>query len=201
MYIPKARNNIKSSNFHQGADTYLIGKQHYEHSSDKNGENKGLSCFRCDRVGHLATSCTYDKKENDDNVSTKEEINKKYEERAEAKKTRWGGKICSSKSIGGSENFMNSETIDYTDLRDSDSIPDFEETILDKEEYDGQAYCQSKIVLDLRDFNHVFNQTGSHKSLNLYGMLCDNQSACDVIANPSFVKNIRFSTVNLVLRT
>ena len=47
----------------------------------------------------------------------------------------------------------------------------------------------------------MFNQTGRHKSMNLYDMLCDNQSTCDVIVNPSFVKNIRFSTVNLVLRT
>ena len=46
---------------------------------------------------------------------------------------------------------MNSEIIDYTDLRDSDSIPDFEEAILDEEEYDGQTYCQSEIVLDLPD--------------------------------------------------
>ena len=89
---------------------------------------------------------------------------------------------------------MNSEIIDYTDLRDSNSIPDFEESILDEEEYDGQAYCQSEIVLDLPDKDYVFNQTGSHKSMNLYDMLCDNQSTCDVIVNPSFVKNIRFST-------
>ena len=64
MYIPKSRNDTKSFNFHQGADTDLTGEQHYEHSSDKNGDNKGLSCFRCDRVGHLMRSCTYDKKEN-----------------------------------------------------------------------------------------------------------------------------------------
>ena len=89
---------------------------------------------------------------------------------------------------------MNSEITNHTDLHDSDSIPDFEEDILDEEEYDGQAYCQSEIVLDLRDKNYVFNQTGSHKSMNLYDMLCDNQSTCDVIVNPSFVKNIRFST-------
>ena len=96
---------------------------------------------------------------------------------------------------------MNSEIIDHTDLRDSDSIPGFEEAILDEEEYDGQAYCQSDIVLDLRDKNHVFNQTGSHKSMDLFDMLCDNQSTCDVIVNPSFVKNIRSSTVKLILRT
>ena len=96
---------------------------------------------------------------------------------------------------------MNSEIIDYTDLRDSNSIPDFEESILDEEEYDGQAYCQSEIVLDLPDKDYVFNQTGSHKSMNLYDMVCDNQSTCDVIVNTSFVKNILFSTVNLVLRT
>ena len=61
MYIPKVRNDLKSSNFHQGADTDLTGEQHYENSSGKNGDNKGLSCFRCDRVGHLTRSCTYDK--------------------------------------------------------------------------------------------------------------------------------------------
>ena len=54
-------------------------------------------------------SCAFDKKESGDNVSTKEEINKKYEERADVKKTRWGGKVGSSKSIGCTQNFMNSE--------------------------------------------------------------------------------------------
>ena len=103
MYIPKVRYDLKSSNFHQGADTDLTGEQHYEHSGDKNGDNKGLSCFRCDRVGHLTRSCTYDKQENGDNVSTKEEINTKYEERAEAKKTRWGGKAGSGKNVGSPE--------------------------------------------------------------------------------------------------
>ena len=36
---------------------------------------------------------------------------------------------------------------------------------------------------------------------HMYDMLCYNQSTCDVVVNPSFVINIRFSIVTLVLRT
>ena len=80
-------------------------------------------------------------------------------------------------------------------------MSDFEETILEEEEYDGQAYVQSKIVIDLRGKNYVFNQTESHKLMTLYDMLCDNKSTCDIVVNPSFVINIQFNTVIFVLRT
>ena len=96
---------------------------------------------------------------------------------------------------------MSSEIVECGTLPEYDSVPRFEEAILEEEEYDGQAYVQSEIVIDLRDKNHVFNQTGSQKSMTLYDMLCDNQSTCDVVVNASFVINIRFSTVILVMRT
>ena len=79
-------------------------------------------------------------------------------------------------------------------------MPNFEEAILSEEEHDGQAYVQT-FMIDLRDTNHVFNQTGNHRSMRSYDILCDNQSTCDVIVNPSFVRNIRSSSVTLVLKT
>jgi hypothetical protein len=48
---------------------------------------------------------------------------------------------------------------------------------------------------------HVFNQTGSHRSMNLLDILCDNQSTCDVIVDGSMVINIRKSRLTLRLRT
>ena len=141
------------------------------------------------------------KKENGTKVNRKEEINKKYEEKAEAKRVRWADRASGNTTTEGSQNFMSSEIVEGETLPEYDSVPNFEEAILEEEEYDGQAYVQSEIVIDLRGKNHVFNQTGSHKSMTLYDMLCDNQSTCDVIVNPSFITNIRSSTATLVLKT
>lgn len=46
----------------------------------------------------------------------------------------------------------------------SEYILSFEESILSKEEHEGQMYTQStEIVINLRNKNHISNQTGSHK--------------------------------------
>jgi hypothetical protein len=159
---------------------------------------KNVSCISCDRIGHVRKECKHETKENGDPLNTKEEIDKKYEILAAAKKIR----MASRKSSEATQYFMGgSEVVDV-----EDDIPSFEEAIAGEDEHDGQSYAMydgnsSEIIVDLRDKNHVFNQTGSHKSMNLFDILCDNQSTCDVIVNGSMVINIRKSNVALRLRT
>jgi hypothetical protein len=57
------------------------------------------------------------------------------------------------------------------------------------------------MIIDLRGKNHVYNQTGSHKSMKLFDILLDSQPTCDIIVNVIFVTNIRKSKMTLVLRT
>ncbi|OEU17119.1 hypothetical protein FRACYDRAFT_237529 [Fragilariopsis cylindrus CCMP1102] len=80
-------------------------------------------------------------------------------------------------------------------------VPDFEQAIFEEDEHDGHGFLQDTIIIDLRGKNHVYNQTGSHKSMKLFDVLLDSQSTCDVIVNGVFVKNIRESKMTLVLRT
>ena len=71
---------------------------------------------------------------------------------------------------GDSQNFSVREVIP------SEDIPSLEEAILSEEEHDGQMYTQAaKIVMDLHDKNHVFNQTYSHKLIHSFDILGDNQ--------------------------
>jgi len=86
-------------------------------------------------------------------------------------------------------------------IESTDDLPDFEQAILDEDEHDGQGYLQDMMIIDLRGKNHVYNQTGSHKSMKLFDLLLDSQSTCDVIVNGIFVTNICKSKMMLVLRT
>jgi hypothetical protein len=135
---------------------------------------KNVSCMACDRKGHVKKECKHDTKENGGPLNTKEAMDKKYEELAAAKKARWE---ATQHFMGGSE-IIGAE----------DNIPSFEEAIVGENEHDGQSYVMyagnsSEIIVDIRDKNYVFNQTGSHKSMNQFDILCDNQSTCDVIVN------------------
>jgi hypothetical protein len=57
---------------------------------------------------------------------------------------------------------MGGELVPYGDL------PDFEETIIEEDDHNGQQYMLNTMVIDLRGKNHVFNQTGSHKSMRIF---------------------------------
>lgn len=201
MYVAKVKEKDTASQFQQTGE--VDGEQHWEKGSAEEKEFlKKVSCILCDRKGHLRKECKFDTKEDGSNLNTKADMDKKYEQFAAAKAKRW-----SSKQSGeASQHFMGGEIID------NDDLPSFEEAILEENEHDGQAYVQftnetihngnsSEIIVDLREKNHVFNQTGSHKSMNLFDILCDNQSTCDVIVNGSMVINIRTPKVILRLRT
>jgi hypothetical protein len=203
QYVPKTRedNREKALQFHQkGEDTE--GEQHYEggHNDTSEGSNDNRSdvtCFKCDRTGHITKFCKFDTKANGDALNNKEAVQKLYHKLADVNRAKW--KIINDKKNvddgTGSQHFMGSEVIA------SEELPEFEEAILEEEEHDGLSYLQDTMIIDLRGKNHVFNQTGSHKSMNLFDVLCDNQSTCDVIVNGAFVVNIRQSKMTLVLRT
>jgi hypothetical protein len=186
----------KALQFQQHGD--VDGDQHYEKgdTGDSGSADRSyITCFKCDRSGHYTKECTHDKKENGDALNNKEAIDKLYQERLDMKRAKYNKNNKDKEEVGGSQNFMGSEVIE------SDDLPNFEEAILEEEEHDGQAYMQDTMFIDLRGKNHVFNQTGTHKSLNLFDVLCDSQSTCDVIVNGIFVINIRPSKMTLVLRT
>ena len=88
---------------------------------------------------------------------------------------------------------MGSEVIPTEDL------PNFEQAIIEEDKHEGQQCMHDTMIIDLRGKNHVFNQTGSHKSMKIFDMLRGNQSTCDVIVNGAFVLNIRRSRMTLVL--
>jgi hypothetical protein len=200
LYVAKQKEKETASQFQRRGE--VDGEQHWEKGSAEEIEYlKNISCICCDRKGHVKKECKYDTKEDGSALNSKEEMDKKYEEFAEAKRARWD----SRKSGDASQHFMGSEVVDT-----EEEIPSFEEAIIIEDEHDGQAYVQysndivgssNKIIVGLRDKNHVFNQTGSHKSMNLFDILCDNQSTCDVIVNGSMLTNIRKSRLTLWLRT
>jgi hypothetical protein len=203
-YVAKTKEKETASQFQQKGE--IDGVQHWEKGSVEEKEYlKNVSCIACERKGHLKKGCKYDTKENGDALNTKQQMEKKYEELAVAKQARSDARGAAD-SVGGSQHFMASDVIE------NEEIPSFEEAIVDESEHDGQAYVQyagdvscvgggCEIIVDLRDKNHIFNQTGSHKSMNLYDILCDNQSTCDVIVNGAMVINIRNSPTALRLRT
>jgi hypothetical protein len=197
LYVAKAKEKPAATQFQQQGE--VEGEQHWEKGSPEEKEYlKNVSCMACDRKGHVRKECKHDTKEDGSDLNTKAEIDKKYEELAVARKARWE----SRQSGEASQHFMGgSEVIDT-----EEELPSFEEAVIGEDEHDGQSYVMydgnsSEIIVDLRDKNHVFNQTGSHKSMNLFDILCDNQSTCDVIVNGSMVMNIRKSRVALRLRT
>ena len=55
---------------------------------DGGGGSKNLSCFKCDRVGHLTKEWKYDKKENGDDLNNKAARDKLYQERADIKQAK-----------------------------------------------------------------------------------------------------------------
>ena len=198
MYVPTAKDEKAKetgSQFQQKAE--VEGVQHWEKGSAEEKEYlKNVSCILCDWKGHLKKACTHDTKQDGSALNTKESMEKKYDEFAALKKQRL------AKEGNALQHFMGGEVIS-----NEEEVPAFEEAVLSENEHDGQAYVQfkeeligngSEIIVDLREKNHVFNQTGNHKSMNLFDILCDNQSTCDVIVNGSMVINIR--TPEMVLR-
>ncbi|OEU11892.1 hypothetical protein FRACYDRAFT_245012 [Fragilariopsis cylindrus CCMP1102] len=200
MFVPTAKaekTKQTGSQFQQKGEKEGVGEQHWEKGSAEEKEHqKNMSCVKCDRKGHLKSDCKNDTKEDGSPLNTKEVIEKKFDDIAAAKKERL------AKEGSGSQHFMGSSI-------SNNEIPSFEEAVLGEDEHDGQTYVQFKtvngnsndIIVDLRDKNHVFNQTGSHKSMNIFDILCDNQSTCDVIVNSSMVSNIRKAPMALRLRT
>ncbi|OEU08874.1 hypothetical protein FRACYDRAFT_249219 [Fragilariopsis cylindrus CCMP1102] len=200
MFVPTAKaekTKQTGSQFQQKGEKEGVGEQHWEKGSAEEKEHqKNMSCVKCDRKGHLKSDCKNDTKEDGSPLNTKEVIEKKFDDIAAAKKERL------AKEGSGSQHFMGSSI-------SNNEIPSFEEAVLGEDEHDGQTYVQFKtvngnsndIIVDLRDKNHVFNQTGSHKSMNIFDILCDNQSTCDVIVNSSMVSNIRTAPMALRLRT
>ena len=196
MYVPK--DVKKATQFHQSSDA--SGEQHYEQNNGSgNVDNSGIVCFKCERSGHFTKECTHEKKENGDALNDKEGIQKMYDEKAAAKaamfKARQANKDKKKAEETGTGHFMNSE------IETTEELPPFEQAILEEDEHDAQGYLQDTVVIDLRGKNHVYNQTGSHKSMKLFDVLLDSQSTCDVIVNGIFVTNIRKSKMTLVLRT
>ena len=209
QFVSRTREESKDKGlqFHQQGDE-KAAEQHYEASSNDSGGGSGntnLSCFKCGRVGHLTKECKYDKKENGDDLNSKTERDKLYQERADIKQAKWkayqekknaaGAAEDTAAAASGAQHYMGSEVVE------TDELPDFEQAIIEEDEHDGQQYMHDTMVIDLRGQNHVFNQTGSHKSMKIFDMLCDNQSTCDVIVNKAFVINIRRSKMTLLLRT
>jgi hypothetical protein len=192
-YVAKQKEIVsdKALQFHQKSE--VGGEQHYEKSSD--ADRTGIVCFKCDRPGHYTKECTHDKKDNGDALNNKEAIDKMYQDRADAKREKWKATEKAKDTASGDQHFMGGEIISSGD------IPEFEQAILEEDEFDGQGFMQDTLIIDVRGKNHVFNQTGNHKSLKLFDMLIDSQSTCDIIVNGIFVTNIRPSKMILVLRT
>jgi hypothetical protein len=183
--IPRSKD--KALQFHQSSNV-KEGEQHYEQSKTDAEIRSGITCFKCERVGHFTKECTHDKKADGNDLNSKEGIQKMYDDRADAKRAKYKA-IREKKSTeeASASHFMET-AIEFTE-----DLPDFEEAILDEDEHDGHGFLQDTIIVDLRGKNYVYNQTGSHESMKLFDVLLDSQSTCDVIVNGIFVTNIRKS--------
>ena len=53
---------------------------------------------------------------------------------------RWADRASGNATTEGSHIFMSSDIVECDTLPEYDSVPNFEEAILEEEEYDGQAY-------------------------------------------------------------
>ena len=152
-------------------------------SGNEQDYKKGIECFKCGRMGHFTKDCTHDKKENGNELNTKEVINVKYQEKSDAKRARIAvaikGKKAKKAEEGGAGYFI-----------DSAIIPTFDDQITfedDHNGYDHDAYCHTSyqfmmlvgeddprvIKIDLRATNHVFNQSG--KNIRSFEVLLDSQ--------------------------
>jgi hypothetical protein len=119
-----------------------------------------------------------------------------YDERAVAKQARFKARIKAGKEKKKAEEATGATHYMESAIKSTDILPDFEQAILEEDEHDSQGYLQDTMIIDLRGKNHVYNQTGSHKSMKLFDLLLDSQSTCDVIV---FVTSIRKSKMTLVL--
>jgi hypothetical protein len=185
----------KALQFHQSKEAK--GEQYYEQDkTDASNSRAGITCFKCEREGHYTKECTHDKKDNSGPLNDRDEVQKLYDERADAKRAKYKAiKDKRKTEEAGASHFMESA------IESTDDLPEFEQAILEEDEHDGQGFIQDTMIIDLRGKNHVFNQTGSHESMKLFDVLLDSQSTCDVIVNGIFVTNIRKSKMTLVLRT
>jgi hypothetical protein len=199
MYVAKdTKKTEKSSQFHQSADTdnTIDGSQHYEQS-----DKSGIVCFKCERTGHFTKECNNEKKADGSPLNDNETRQKMYDEKAAAKAAKFKAKKANKEEKKAEEETTGANHYMDSAIEPSAELPDFEQAILEEDEHDGQGYLQDTMIIDLRGKNHVYNQTGSHKSMKLFDVLLDSQSTCDVIVNGIFVTNIRKSKMTLVLRT
>ena len=198
MYVPRDTKKVEAaSQYHQTNGKQETGEQHYEQNSDK-ADRSGIVCFKCGRTGHFTKECTNEKKENGDPLNDSAQRQIMYDEKAAEKAAMFKAKIAAKQEKkkaeeSGSNHFMGGIV--------EDEVPNFEEAILEDGEFEGQGYLQDTMIIDLRGTNHVYNQTGNHKSMKLFDVLLDSQSTCDVVVNGIFVTNIRKSKMTLVLRT
>ena len=198
IYVPKKESPVTPSNQKNG--NFLQKGTQPGGTSDKQNDggtsaqhlsaSEEKECFRCERKGKCsAHDCTETTKEDRSTVNSKELI----KEHCVAKQNASRAAYYKKKAVGGSQHFMGSKV-----------VPTFEEVIADKEPYEnwyyeGHAFVQENIHVDIRNTGHLFNQKSSN--INRFEVLCDNQSTSNVIVTKEFLSNIRPCRWTLCLRT
>ena len=171
-------------------------EQHYV--VDKNKPlPKGYDCFLCGRSGGEcpgARNCKFDKKADGSPLNDQETSRKLLRAKQEEVRAREAKKEAS-----GTQHFMGSEIVQT-----------FDQAIEEEEEHDGQCHVgflfnqKCEIEEDMRQYtNHVYNQSSGREPtrLELFQVLLDSQSTCNVFVNRAFLRNIRRSETTLRLRT
>ena len=136
----------------------------------------GCFCFKCDREGHMTKECWFDAKEDKSPLNTTKEIDKKYQEKEQARRT-----FKKEQSIAGSTNFILSDVPTVEEYIDSD-----ESKSQNIEFGISQSNRSSEtLMLDIRQRQHVFNQ--ETRCLNPYEVLFDSCPTCDIFVNSEFL--------------
>ena len=158
-------------------------------------------CFRCEKTKptcNKAKNCKFDTKEDGSLINSQDVIAEKFcIMKEEVKKRKAGG------TVGGSNHALQGEI-----------LPNWDDVLVEEDSHNGNAMFDWAFLQDSqleRDLvvdqdkkeiwcdvsekkNHSCNQAGSKRRgviWKMWELLLDNQSTCDVIINPSTLKNIR----------
>ena len=147
---------------------------------------QGVDCFKCGRIGHRANDCEYSTKQDGSPLNSPDTIEKMYKDLEAKKKIR--------KTTAGRGYFMqNTPTLEEFVGVDTSDSSKYESAEL-------QFNAESKTIrLDISKKDHIYNQHG--RRLNMWEVLFDSCSTCDIFINAEFLINIRTCGWTLLLKT
>jgi len=143
-----------------------------------------VTCFNCERKGHVNKECTFDTKEDGSPLNTREEKKKIYDDFARKRRERQRANRKNDNNGANTEE-GNVCLLDSATIPNEGDIMSFEDAIAQVCDHDGHLFSIDSYVIDLRGSNSAYNYA-SESNCKSFEVLLDNQSTCDVIVNNIF---------------